>query len=132
MPSFSGLGPALVRLRQLRGLKAREVAERARITKAMLSSYENDKQEPSLGSLRKILDAMDVDLQELQLAIDWGQGELDPRRSLLGRALLGLGTLGSEERAALADAVAGVRRFCDLVEPTLRADPVEPESEEAT
>jgi len=45
------------------------VAEAANITKAMLSSYENEKQRPAIDTLERILDALEIDLDYLAYAI---------------------------------------------------------------
>lgn len=69
MASFTGLGRALRWIRQRQGKKQYEVAEGAHITKAMLSSYENEKQRPAIDTLERILDALGIDLDYLAYAI---------------------------------------------------------------
>lgn len=69
MASFTGLGRALRWIRQRQGQKQYEVAEAASITKAMLSSYENEKQRPAIDTLERILDALGIDLDYLAYAI---------------------------------------------------------------
>ena len=69
MASFTGLGKALRWIRQRQGKKQYEVAEAANITKAMLSSYENEKQRPAIDTLERILDALGIDLDYLAYAI---------------------------------------------------------------
>ena len=69
MKSFDGLGRALRWTRQRQGKKQYEVAEEASVTKAMLSSYENDRQRPTLDTLERILAALDIDLDYLAYAI---------------------------------------------------------------
>lgn len=69
MSSFTGLGKALRWIRQRQGKKQFEVAEAASITKAMLSSYENQKQRPAIDTLERILDALEIDLDYLAYAI---------------------------------------------------------------
>lgn len=59
------IGPALRLLRQKRGLRQFEAAQRAGISKAMLSGYENRKRLPSLRSLARVLDALDAGLIDL-------------------------------------------------------------------
>lgn len=56
-------------IRQRQGKKQYEVAEAANITKAMLSSYENEKQRPAIDTLERILDALAIDLDYLAYAI---------------------------------------------------------------
>jgi len=69
MASFDGLGRALRWTRQRQGKKQYEVAEAAKVTKAMLSSYENEKQRPTIDTLERILDALEIDLDYLAYAI---------------------------------------------------------------
>jgi transcriptional regulator with XRE-family HTH domain len=66
---LSGLGPALRRLRMRRGLRQFETAEAAKITKAMLSAYENGKRRPSLKTLDQIMAALEADLGDLHHAL---------------------------------------------------------------
>ncbi len=69
MASFDGLGRALRWTRQRQGKKQYEIAEDAKVTKAMLSSYENEKQRPTIDTLERILDALEIDLDYLAYAI---------------------------------------------------------------
>ena len=69
MASFTGLGRALRWIRQRQGKKQYEVADAASITKAMLSSYENEKQRPAIETLERILDSLEIDLDYLAYAI---------------------------------------------------------------
>ena len=69
MSTFDGLGRALRWLRDERGKRQFQVADAAGITKPMLSAYETGRQKPSLESLEKILDAMGVDLADLDSAL---------------------------------------------------------------
>ena len=69
---FEAVGAALRYLRQhggARSVKQKDVAARAGITKGMLSSYETGKQEPSLPTLGRLLDALGADLARLQWAL---------------------------------------------------------------
>ncbi|HEX6198819.1 MAG TPA: helix-turn-helix transcriptional regulator [Thermoanaerobaculia bacterium] len=77
--SFRGLGKALRWIRQRQGKKQYEVAEAAGITKAMLSSYENEKQRPALDTLERILDALEIDLDYLAHAIRMVRQDEDRR-----------------------------------------------------
>jgi transcriptional regulator with XRE-family HTH domain len=72
------LGSALRLLRARRRLRQYQVAARAGITKAMLSSYENGGTRPSLQSLVSILGGMESDLGELQEALDMVTGRRPP------------------------------------------------------
>ena len=69
---FEDIGPALRFLRQQSAepkLKQNDLAERADVTKGMLSSYETGKQKPTLDSLARILPALGADLVHLQGAM---------------------------------------------------------------
>ena len=52
------VGPALRRLRQLRGMTQTQIAERCGCSKAMLSSYERGRSLPRLPTLFRVLDGM--------------------------------------------------------------------------
>lgn len=118
MPVFEGLGKALRWLREKQGKRQYELADEARVTKAMLSAYETGKQRPSLETLEKILDGLGADLAALDDALDLvnerpralsapvaREGEVDVR------ALLGVESLPREEEAALGQMVEGFHRF---------------------
>ena len=90
MGAFENLGQALRWLRSRQHRKQYEIADAAGITKAMLSAYETGKQNPSIETLEKILEALRSDLSELHNALvlhqggrppesggsgDWGDGE---------------------------------------------------------
>lgn len=123
MPVLQGLGDALRRLREKRGRRQYQLAEEAGITKAMLSAYETGKQNPSLVTLEKILDALDADLGGLAEALDYvnerpkappaarvraGGG---PRALPDVRAVLGVSDLPREEEEALAQMLDGFHRL---------------------
>lgn len=55
METFSRLGKALRFLRDRQGLSQKEVAQRADVTPPMLSAYENDRADPELPTLDRIL-----------------------------------------------------------------------------
>jgi transcriptional regulator with XRE-family HTH domain len=57
---FDNLGKALSLLREIRGKSQAEVARGAGIAKSQLSKYEKGKELPKLGSLKKVLDALEV------------------------------------------------------------------------
>jgi len=72
MPGFSNVGPALRYLRLHGGREPRkqmDVAATAAVTRGMLSSYERGKQEPSLATLERVLEALGADLVKLQWAL---------------------------------------------------------------
>jgi transcriptional regulator with XRE-family HTH domain len=66
----TSLGTALRFLRARQGLTQGVVAARARLTKAMLSSYEIGSKLPSFQSLASILQALNRDFHDLQEALD--------------------------------------------------------------
>lgn len=66
-------------LRERAGLSQKELAARAGITPAMLSNYETGVKAPSLQSLGRILDALDLYLGSLDDALDL-INERPPRR----------------------------------------------------
>ena len=57
---FEKLGLALLLLRELRGLKQAEVAQRARVSKSRISRYEGGREFPKLESLERLLVALEV------------------------------------------------------------------------
>ncbi|HVR98548.1 MAG TPA: helix-turn-helix transcriptional regulator [Thermoanaerobaculia bacterium] len=67
--SFNGLGPALRLLRHRHGLMQYQLAEKAGITKAMISSYEVGKHLPALETLSRMLRSLECDLHALQDAM---------------------------------------------------------------
>lgn len=64
------IGPALRLLRHQRGLRQFEAAQRAGVTKAMLSAYERRRRLPSLRTLDKLLGALDARLLDLGAAVE--------------------------------------------------------------
>lgn len=79
MGAFQDLGKALRWLRTRQDRKQYEIAETAGITKAMLSAYETGKQNPSIETLEKILDALGVDLMDLHNALQVNHRDEDQR-----------------------------------------------------
>jgi transcriptional regulator with XRE-family HTH domain len=63
------LGGAILLLRRRAKLRQAVLAERARVTKSMLSSYERGKKLPSLLTLLKILDGLGASLSQLEAAL---------------------------------------------------------------
>lgn len=123
MTSVNGLGAGLVELRRQRGRTAAAVAEQAGITKGMLSSYENEKVEPSLASLQKILGALGAGLGDLERAMARSQGSREPS---LG-SWIEMGELGPAERALLADRLqAFLEALLHVVVPAVRGPELEP------
>jgi transcriptional regulator with XRE-family HTH domain len=78
MGAFDNLGQALRWLRSRQHRKQYEIADAAGITKAMLSAYETGKQNPSIETLEKILEALHSDLSELHNALVLHQGGRPP------------------------------------------------------
>lgn len=68
MLEIARLGPALRLLRRHRNLRQYEVAEAAGLTAAMVSAYERGGRRPSVGSLVRVLNALDADFAVLQSA----------------------------------------------------------------
>lgn len=62
MSAFHGLGGVLRDLRTDRRLTQEQLAERAGVSKSMLSLYEGGKQRPHLDTLGRLLDALGVRL----------------------------------------------------------------------
>ena|SRR5829696_2506231 len=80
---FAGLGAALRTLRQRRGLKQMDLAEKAGLSKGTLSQFETEQREPSLRSLGRLLEALECDLYELQdvlVLVTGGRNKLFSRR----------------------------------------------------
>lgn len=72
MPRFDNLGPALRYLRLHGGPEPRkqlEVADRAGVTRGMLSSYEKGRRDPTLRTLERLLGALEADLVQLDWAL---------------------------------------------------------------
>jgi transcriptional regulator with XRE-family HTH domain len=57
---FRNFGPTLTLLREMRGKSQAEVARRAGIGKSQQSKYESGTELPKLGTLEKVLAALDV------------------------------------------------------------------------
>ena len=58
------LGARLRRIRGLHGLSQRELARRSGVSNATISLIENQRSDPSLGMLKRILDAVPVSLSD--------------------------------------------------------------------
>ena len=68
---FAGLGPTLRRLRRLRGMSQRDVAQASGITRPMLSGYERGRTLPSVETLDRLLAALGASLAELERFMRW-------------------------------------------------------------
>jgi transcriptional regulator with XRE-family HTH domain len=103
------LGTALRFLRARQGLTQGVVAGRAKLTKAMLSSYEIGSKLPSFQSLAAILQALNRDFHDLQEALDEirqrapasSGGPVHPQH--LGKALRLLRSRQNVTQVAIAD-----------------------------
>jgi len=58
------VGKQLKGLRNAQGLSQRELAKRSGVTNALISQVEKDQVNPSIGSLKKILDALSISMGE--------------------------------------------------------------------
>ncbi len=67
---LTGLGLALRRLRERKGLTQRALSRLAGVSDAAISKVENGRRFPDGGSLNDILRALEVDLHELALVLD--------------------------------------------------------------
>jgi len=113
---FDGLGPSLRDLRTDRGWTQVQLAERAGVSKSMLSLYEGDKQRPHLHTLGKLLDALGVSLGQLAARLErqalrdqaLGAGAADMPRG--GHQLDSLldGVQGAAEKAGEPELAAGL------------------------
>jgi transcriptional regulator with XRE-family HTH domain len=75
------IGQALRLLRERKGIRQKELADRAGIMKGMASSYETGRQNPSLETLVRILETLEVDFVDLQGALDAVRG-VEPKLRL--------------------------------------------------
>jgi transcriptional regulator with XRE-family HTH domain len=76
MTFLESVGPAIRLLRKRVGLTQRGLAEASGVSKNILSNWETGATQPSMGSLIKVLEALDVDLLDFHHTI----------RQLTGRA----------------------------------------------
>ena len=63
---LDSVGPALRRIRQVRGLTQSDLAARAGLTPSMVSAYERGKRLPSLRSLSYLLGALHAHVWHLE------------------------------------------------------------------
>jgi transcriptional regulator with XRE-family HTH domain len=89
MSFAKSLGEALKLLRSRRGWPQKQLAAAAGITKGMVSSYEHGKQKPTLGTLAKILTALEADLCDLHWAVEFVNGTQRPAHALSAHFQLG-------------------------------------------
>lgn len=74
--SFSDLGPALRRLREVAKLTQVQVAERTGIAQNRLSRYENGRQLPDVPTLDRLLGCYGVDVEGLGRALKEVRGKV--------------------------------------------------------
>ena len=74
---LENLGPALRFLRDKAGITQEELAERALLTRAQISSYETGRRTPFASSLFKYLEGLDSDLVALQMTVEILKDEAD-------------------------------------------------------
>ncbi len=125
---FNRLGKAIQWLRQEAELRQNEVAGRAGITKAMISSYESGRSQPTVATLDKILAAIGADMYELCDALDLvndrkrrlQRAAMVPGTNAGGQALeaLQLGTLAPGEEEAFQQMLDGFRRWLQFLRST--------------
>lgn len=112
---FGGLGPALRGFRIERGWTQVELADRAGVSKSMLSLYEGGRRQPHLNTLGRLLDTLGVQLGELALRL----GEHPPASNRRGPRR---DTSEGREAATLeAEAVAAVTTVLQEISALLRA-----------
>ena len=78
---FRNLGQALRRLREERGLSQKEAAEVTGVTPPMLSAYENNRNNPELETLDKILHGLGATLRDLERALGRAGQRVDGQRA---------------------------------------------------
>lgn len=71
---FSGLGPALRRLREVAGLSQVQVAGRTGIAQGRLSHYETGRKVPDLSTLDRLLTCYGMDLEDLSRVLKETKG----------------------------------------------------------
>ena len=127
MDHFNRLGKAIKWLREDAELRQNEIATRAGITKAMISSYESGRSVPTIATLDKILSAIGADIADLCSALALVNGRpllpgataeigAEPRAERLTRPVdaleaMALGELAPGEAEAFAQIVGGFRRW---------------------
>ncbi len=95
-------GPRLRRVRELHGLSQRQLARRSGVSNATISQIENQRTSPSLGILKKILDAIPLSMADffaLELPPDarivFRSGELTE----IGRGAISYRQVGTDLRS---------------------------------
>lgn len=70
LQSFEHIGPAIRRLREARGLRQSDLADKVKMNRASLSRLENDHAQPKPETVKKLLEALDVGETEMAEAIE--------------------------------------------------------------
>ncbi len=110
------LGEALRVLRSRHQLRQYQLAAKAKITKAMLSSFETGKTRPSLGSLLSIVFGMGSDLTELQEVLDVLTGKRVPQEEAPASTSTLGGAVVQVQVQKLEELVAVLERFVSALE----------------
>ncbi|MEL6820807.1 MAG: helix-turn-helix transcriptional regulator, partial [Calditrichota bacterium] len=59
---YMNLGSKIRRLRKLKGLTMEELADQSEVTKGFISQLERDKTDPSFSNLKRVIEALGVEL----------------------------------------------------------------------
>lgn len=124
--AFDALGPVLRELRIECGLTQAQLADRAGVSKSMLSLYERGKQRPHLDTLERLLDALGKGLGDLVMRLEsWPGVEEEPaarrgpRRHAPDRPI----ARRSLEREAMAAATEVLQGIAALLQHALQREP---------
>jgi|GEM_PF-3901431 len=113
MPLFDNMPQALVLLRKARNLSQAELAAGANLSRAAISAYERGDTQPTLQTLGKILDALEVTELQFLVALRSSEGPPDRVSRHAMRSALPE-TLSTDAAAHLADALAHLGQFLRL------------------
>lgn len=102
---FEDLGKTLTSLRQSAGLTQIRLAERAGITKPMVSTYERSATRPSLETLEKILAALGRDVEDLGRELKRVQRSTELARRVMEGEVAAEAVRAAASRQAQADEV---------------------------
>lgn len=117
---FDNLGQAILALRLQRGWSQSELARRAGLTYAMVSTYERGAKAPTLSSLGKLLDALGAYPGELEEQLDRINDRVPPAGETASGGpdglelsrFLGQSSLPPDVAPAFEDLLAGIQRLC--------------------
>lgn len=96
---ISDLGDTIRKLRLSKGMEQFELAERTGMTQGHLSKIENGKASPSLKTLKKIIEVLDID-EELFLSKKFRPISLDDENKVLGHLDKEIQTFIAKEESA--------------------------------